>query len=95
MSLGQLLSPFDRPAVYDETPEMRARQLYNRELKKGVELGRKLGAFERRFGKLRAHITDVVNRAVLEAGLSPTDPVVLEFRNTVRIMKGKNTHEYK
>jgi hypothetical protein len=68
----------------------RGRELYNRELKKGVELGRKLGAFESRYGKLRSHITDVCATLVLKGKFDPNDSGVLAFRNAVRIMKGKN-----
>ncbi len=87
MSLHQLLTPFDRPQL---TGGERARELYQRELKKGVELGRKLGAYESRFGKLRTHVTDLCATLVLQGGFDPNSAGVLALRNTVRIMKGKN-----
>jgi hypothetical protein len=77
-------------AAFDMTPIPRDRQLYNRELKKGVQLGRKLGAYEKRFGKLRSYITNVCNQAILLNGLSPTSQTVRAYRNAVRLMKGKN-----
>lgn len=74
----------------DKDRAVRNRLLYAQELKKGVELGRKLGKFERRFGKMRAEVTDYCAAMALlnPSGLESHATKVL--RNTVRIMKGKN-----
>lgn len=74
----------------DHDRMVRARELYNRELKKGVELGRKLGAFESRYGKLRSYITDNVAKLVVEDGFDQNNDGIRMLRNTVRLMKGKN-----
>lgn len=67
----------------------RSRELYNQELRKGVELGRKLGKLQRNVAKARDHVTECC-AAMRTLGANPDSGPFKMLRNTVRHMKGKN-----
>lgn len=72
---------------FDEAAHQRHRAEKN--WKTVVELSSKVAAYDSRFAKLRAFVTAKCNAEILHNGLHPKDMYVIEFRNMVRIMKGK------
>jgi hypothetical protein len=82
------LTPLDQSAA--ESPTLRARNLYNREVAKNVELSRKFSRMERNFASTRNHVTNVCHYLKMVQGMKPIDPIFMNFRNAIRAMKGKN-----
>lgn len=72
---------------FDEANHQRIRAEKN--YAKVVELSGKLASYDARFAKLRAFVTAKCNAEILHNGLHPKDNYVIEFRNMVRMMKGK------
>ena len=74
----------------DRDRAVRNRMLYTQELKKGVELGRKLGKLQVSVANARAFASKQIQFLVTKQRVSPQSAGIMMMRNMVRLMKGKN-----
>ncbi len=79
-----------QPEVDFEKKNLRSRELYSSELKKGVELGRKLGKLQKNVAIARNYVTEICHLNIVGNGIKPDSQFIKAMRNTVRAMKGKN-----